>query len=203
MQLFAQKHGHLTAGPLYFPESEWQVIVEFRLIIKEILEFVTGVEDSSYRHSTWMDKPRRRCSSLSGCFVSSIRRWIPLPLWGIQRHGGTSVYVDRYGELLLGMGAEWLIPLLFIKDKKSTVSKWLHVVLWIWSNESVCLNGQRMRQRYGPELAGMVKWILRVGKDFRKEGLDAMMLRAINGLIDGISLLPFPMIRLYGETRLP
>ena len=74
---------------------------------------------------------------------------------GIRDMAGTSVAVcvDRYGELLLGMGQNGSYSYWFIKDKMSTVFKWLHVVLDL-NNESVCLNRAEDECRgMAPELA--------------------------------------------------
>mgnify|MGYP002239811046 CR=1 FL=1 len=82
-----------------------------------------------------------------------------------------------------------LILLLFIKDKVDRF-KWLHVVLDL-SNESVCLNGQRMSAEVWPRNLQDGEMMFRVGKDFREKKVWMYDVTAINGLIDGISLTPF------------
>lgn len=110
---------------------------------------------------------------------------------GIRDMAGTSVAVcvDRYGELLLGMGQNGSYSYCSLKTKVDRF-KWLHVVLDL-SNESVCLNGQRMSAEVWPRNLQDGEMILRVGKDFREKKVWMYDVTAINGLIDGISLTPF------------
>ena len=59
------------------------------------------------------------------------------------------------------------------------------------SNESVCLNGQRMSAEVWPRNLQDGEMMFRVGKDFREKKVWMYDVTAINGLIDGISLTPF------------
>ena len=83
-------------------------------------------------------------SSLSGWFALESYPTDTAAFMGIRDMAGTSVAVcvDRYGELLLGMGQNGSYSYCSLKTKVDRF-KWLHVVLDL-SNESVCLNGQRM-----------------------------------------------------------
>ena len=77
--------------------------------IKEIPEFVTGVEGKALRtdgYSTWMDTTTEGdVSSLSGWFALESYPTDTAAFMGIRDMAGTSVAVcvDRYGELLLAM----------------------------------------------------------------------------------------------------
>ena len=163
--------------------------------IKEIPEFVTGVEGKALRtdgYSTWMDTTTEGdVSSLSGWFALESYPTDTAAFMGIRDMAGTSVAVcvDRYGELLLGMGQNGSYSYCSLKTKVDRF-KWLHVVLDL-SNESVCLNGQRMSAEVWPRNLQDGEMILRVGKDFREKKVWMYDVTAINGLIDGISLTPF------------
>lgn len=163
--------------------------------IKEIPEFVTGVEGKALRtdgYSTWMDTTTEGdVSSLSGWFALESYPTDTAAFMGIRDMAGTSVAVcvDRYGELLLGMGQNGSYSYCSLKTKVDRF-KWLHVVLDL-SNESVCLNGRRMSAEVWPRNLQDGEMILRVGKDFREKKVWMYDVTAINGLIDGISLTPF------------
>lgn len=163
--------------------------------IKEIPEFVTGVEGKALRtdgYSTWMDTTTEGdVSSLSGWFALESYPTDTAAFMGIRDMAGTSVAVcvDRYGELLLGMGQNGSYSYCSLKTKVDRF-KWLHVVLDL-SNESVCLNGQRMSAEVWPRNLQDGEMILRVGKDFREKKVWMYDVTAINGLIDGISFTPF------------
>lgn len=163
--------------------------------IKEIPEFVTGVEGKALRtdgYSTWMDTTTEGdVSSLSGWFALESYPTDTAAFMGIRDMAGTSVAVcvDRYGELLLGMGQNGSYSYCSLKTKVDRF-KWLHVVLDL-SNESVCLNGQRMSAEVWPRNLQDGEMMFRVGKDFREKKVWMYDVTAINGLIDGISLTPF------------
>ena len=107
--------------------------------IKEIPEFVTGVEGKALRtdgYSTWMDTTTEGdVSSLSGWFALESYPTDTAAFMGIRDMAGTSVAVcvDRYGELLLGMGQNGSYSYCSLKTKVDRF-KWLHVVLDL-SNE--------------------------------------------------------------------
>ena len=95
------------AGPLL--SSDGKSLLNL-YTIKEIPEFVTGVEGKALRtdgYSTWMDTTTEGdVSSLSGWFALESYPTDTAAFMGIRDMAGTSVAVcvDRYGELLLGMG---------------------------------------------------------------------------------------------------
>jgi len=163
--------------------------------IKQIPEFVAGVEGKALRtdgYSTWMDTVMERdFSLLSGWFALESYPTDTAAFMGIRDMAGTSVAicVDRYGGLLLGMGQNGAY---FYHSLKAKVDRfeWLHLVLDL-ENKSVFLNGQRMNAELWSLNLQNGEMALRIGKDFREKKVGMYDVTAINGLIDGISLIPF------------
>lgn len=163
--------------------------------IKQIPEFVVGVEGKALRtdgYSTWMDTVMERdFSLLSGWFALESYPTDTAAFMGIRDMAGTSVaiYVDRYGGLLLGMGQNGAY---FYHSLKAKVDRfeWLHLVLDL-ENKSVFLNGQRINAEVWSWNLQNGEMALRIGKDFREKKVGMYDVTAINGLIDGISLIPF------------
>lgn len=163
--------------------------------IKQIPEFVAGVEGKALRtdgYSTWMDTVMERdFSLLSGWFALESYPTDTAAFMGIRDMAGTSVAicVDRYGGLLLGMGQNGAY---FYHSLKAKVDRfeWLHLVLDL-ENKSVFLNGQRINAEVWSWNLQNGEMALRIGKDFREKKVGMYDVTVINGLIDGISLIPF------------
>lgn len=189
-------------NPLLSTDSELQLNLS---TIKQIPEFVAGIKGNALRtdgYSTWIDATvKDDFSSLSGWFALESYPTDTAAFIGVKDLQGNSVAicVDRYGELLLGVGKGNSYSYYTLNSKIDRF-KWLHLLIDL-ENKSIYMNGYKVGSNSFPELILSNNMYIQIGKDFRNKKVWMYDVTAINGLIDEIriSSTPFAGSQLMAE----
>lgn len=163
--------------------------------VKEFPEYVKGIKGNGVRtdgYSTWLDATLpEKISSISGWFALESYPTDTAAFFGIKdihRNISLTVCVDRFGELLVGVG----------KGNNYTYSSLAkHINRFQWNNIAVrlkdkCsiiyLNGIEIDSLLTEDYSIGNNNLINIGKDFRDKKVGIYDVTTINGLIDEFEL---------------